>query len=276
MGDWPIGFSTGCFYNTPIFDCLEAVKAAGFSMVEVCSFPAHLDYHDTASVKKAAAEMESLHLEAYSMHAPFADHIDITALDSAEREQAAEELMRATEAAHLLGVRYLVLHPGPERSDLPSEERLQRMQNAVIVLNQVAGRCQELGIELILENMLPHLFSGNVCDLLWLLGAMNTSRVGVCLDTGHAFLSGDFDNVVQKLSRHLWMIHASDNNGSWDDHLPPGQGKVPWMSFCRRLDQIGFRGAVILELSGNSVSPSDLHEAQVARLFLRKLSRGSR
>lgn len=75
MNDWPVGLSTGCFYQRSIFDCLEPVRESGFSMIEICSFPAHLDYHDLNAVRRAAQRVDELGLEAYSFHAPFADHI---------------------------------------------------------------------------------------------------------------------------------------------------------------------------------------------------------
>ena len=31
--DWPVGLSTGCFYRTSIFDCVELIQNAGFGMI---------------------------------------------------------------------------------------------------------------------------------------------------------------------------------------------------------------------------------------------------
>jgi sugar phosphate isomerase/epimerase len=77
-------------------------------------------------------------------------------------------------------------------------------------LNQVAERCQRLGVGCVLENKLPHLLFANPSDLLWILTTMETIEVGVCLDTGHAHLSGDLYSVMHKLGRHLRMVHAHD------------------------------------------------------------------
>lgn len=113
MSDWPVGLSTGCFYKTSIFDCLEKIRASGFSLIEVCSFPAHLDYHDLDAVQRTAELIDRLELEPYSFHAPFADHIDITSLDAQIRDASIREIMQAAEAASKIGVRYFVIHPGP-------------------------------------------------------------------------------------------------------------------------------------------------------------------
>ena len=63
MNDWPVGLSTGSFYQKSIFDCLELIRQNGFSMVEICSFPAHLDYHDLNAVHRAANRIEELGAE---------------------------------------------------------------------------------------------------------------------------------------------------------------------------------------------------------------------
>jgi len=131
MNDWPVGLSTGCFYQKSIFDCLEPVRNSGFSMLEICSFPAHLDYHDLEAIRRAAKRIDELGLEAYSFHAPFADHINITAWNPDQRNVAFQEIAQAAEAAATLQVRYFVIHPGPEHAIHPGcQERFQRMENA--------------------------------------------------------------------------------------------------------------------------------------------------
>jgi sugar phosphate isomerase/epimerase len=268
MSEWPIGLSTGCFYQTSIFECLEPIRDAGFSTIEVCSFPAHLDYHDRRLVERAGQRLQKHQLDPYSFHAPFADRIDITSLDSSVRQSSIEEILLAAEAAALMRVRHFVIHPGPEKGGFPFDQRLQRMENAAMALNQISGHCKRLGVRLVLENMLPHLFFGHTRDVLWVLGALESIDVGICLDTGHAYLSGDLSTVVHKLSGHLWMVHASDNRGRYDDHLPPGEGSIAWKPLIEQLRRLHFAGTFILEIAGDSDSKDLLARAQCSRQFL--------
>lgn len=270
--DPAIGLSTGCFYEKPILDHLEAICEAGFSILEICSFPAHLDFHDLPTCERVAARMRQLELEAYSFHAPFADDLDITSPDVHVRQRSIDEMFRAADAAATLGVRFYVIHPGPETGEIPRAERLDRMENAARALDRVAAHCRQLRLSLVLENMLPHLFAGPVRDLLWLLGAVDATDVGICLDTGHAYLSGDLYGVAHKLSGHLWMLHASDNRGDFDDHLPPGEGDIAWRELFRQLAFEAFDGTVILEIAGGGEAPDILRGAQRARSYLRRLS----
>ncbi len=276
MNDWPIGLSTGCFYRRSIFDVLDRVRASGFSEIEVCSWPRHLDYHNDDDVRRAGARMRALGLRPVSFHAPFAERIDITSPQAADRHLAVAELIKACESAALMGVEHIVLHPGPEREGRPpSEEFLLRMQYAAESLNTVAARCCELGLHLVLENMLPHLLFGHVSDMMYLLGGISTCDVGTCLDTGHAFLAGEMGVVIQKLSGHLKMVHVNDNNGDRDAHLAPGDGRIDWQWVVGELKRSHFQGSLVLELSGGEHEPVDevLARASRAREFLRQIIR---
>ena len=277
MTPWTIGLSTGCFYQRRFLDVIDEVRDGGFDTIEVCSFPLHLDYHDHAAVAAAGARLRALGMRAASFHAPFADRIDITALDPEARAAAVRELIIASEAAALMGVESLVLHPGPEREGRPPEtEFLERMRHAADSLNEVAERCCTLGVHLVLENMLPHLLFGHINDMMYLLGSIRTCDVGACLDTGHAFLARELATVIHKLSGHLHMVHVNDNRGDRDDHLAPGEGQIDWPWVLQELRGHQFRGTLILELSSrpHEAVPDMLGRARRAREHLEDIMRG--
>lgn len=274
MPHWRIGLSTGCFYNQSILDCLPLIRESGFSTIEVCSSPSHLDFRDEAAVNRAAEQISELGMEAYSLHAPFAPDIDISSSDAAQREASVAEICQAAKAAALLHTHYFVLHPGPENpAPTPAEEQLSHMQYVIDSINQVARRCRELGVVCVLENKLPHLLFGKTSDILWILDGINGAEVGACLDTGHAFLSGDVHNLIHKLAGHLKMIHAHDNAGINDNHLPPGDGKIDWGQVLQDLIAIQFHGPFILEMAGIANPHATMANARRGRSFLRRLAR---
>jgi sugar phosphate isomerase/epimerase len=271
---WPIGLSTGCFWRHRIFDVLEEVRASGFGMIEVCSFPKHLDYHQEDEVRRAGDLMRSLGLRPFSFHAPFAEPIDITSPDDRVRADAVAELLAACRAASLMGVENVVLHPGPEREGRPPrDEYLQRLRHAALSLNEVAAYCSRHGLRLLLENMLPHLLFGQTSDMMHLLGEISVCIVGTCLDTGHAHLGGDLGSVIHKLSGHLKMVHINDNLGDRDAHLIPGEGSIDWQWVIRELRKYRFEGGLILEISApehESIART-LARAREGREFLSRL-----
>jgi sugar phosphate isomerase/epimerase len=212
------------------------IRESGFSMIEVCSTPEHLNFHDLKSVQRTAERIRELGMEAYSFHAPFAPHIDIASSDDGQRSASIAEILKAAEAAALLRVQYFVMHTGPGNpATIPACRTVAAHATRCRVAEPGRRRCQELGIVCVLENKLPHLLFGNTSDILWILDGINTAEVGACLDTGHAFLAGDMHHLVHKLSGHLRMIHAHDNAGGDDNHLPPGDGKIDWEKLLRDL-----------------------------------------
>lgn len=272
MNDWAVGLSTGCFWQTSIFECLEEIRNAGFGRLEICSARGHLDYHDFDQVRRATQALDELRLESYSFHAPYAEGIDISSPDLDVRNVALRELIQAAEAASILKVRYFVIHPGPEKCGIPEHERFCRLENAAGALKQLYVHCRRLGIGLVLENMLPHLFAGRIRDLLRIMGALDATEVGICLDTGHAYLGQNLANAVHNLSGHLWMVHASDNHGHADDHLPPGDGAIDWRDLLLKLTDLGFSGTFILEVAYLGNRKTTLEAACRGRKYLRDLS----
>lgn len=273
MINWRIGLSTGCFYNRNILDCLQWIRESGFDTIEVCSSPSHLDFHDQDAVERAANRIQELHLEAYSFHAPFAPKIDISSSDPVQRGASVHEIFRAAEAAALLNAHYFVIHPGPEHPAPQPEEGLSRIQHVIESLDRIAKRCHELGTICVLENKLPHLVFGNTAEILWILDGIKGVEVGACLDTGHAFFSGSIEDLVQKLRGRLRMIHAHDNAGVNDNHLPPGDGKIDWSRLLHQLVEIDFHGAFILEIAEMADPSVTMAAARRGRSYLRNLAR---
>ena len=84
-----------------------------------------------------------------------------------------------------------------------------------------------------------------------LMEIIRDSRIGVCLDLGHANyshteLSGWFD----ALGDHIGYLHLSDNNGEYDDHLALGDGCVDWAEADRLWRSLGKATPMTLEVGG--------------------------
>jgi sugar phosphate isomerase/epimerase len=255
--------------RNPILDCLEPISAAGFNLVEICSLPSHFNFHDQEKVRLTARKLQDLGMVACSFHAPFADHIDITSLDERTRRRSIEEVLVAARAAAGLSARSFVIHPGPEHSGTPPPgERERRLEHVAVSLSEIAERCHEMGVQCLLENKLPHLLFGNIPDMMWILGAMSTVQVGVCLDTGHAHLAGNLDHAVQKLANYLRLVHASDNLSRFDDHRPPGRGDINWWRLLGQLQQAGFSSPIVLEIASQGSADDTLRAAKEGVQFL--------
>lgn len=246
---WPIGISTGVYYNRPILTTLPRIAASGIRLLEVCSFPAHFDYHNRGLARDVRRQVEALGLTVHSLHAPFSPQIDITLLDDAARLHAVTEVKRAADALAELGGRVLVIHPGSEIG--PDGHRtMDRLHRSADSLAELHSHCAALDLTLAVEDMLPHLLAGRTADLLWLLEQLPRDHVGFCLDTGHSYLARELLQRIDLFGPWLLLLHASDSRGQYDDHLPPGEGSIDWQGVFRALHRVGFDGAVVLEVAG--------------------------
>ncbi len=103
---------------------------------------------------------------------------------------------------------------------------------------------------------MPHLSGGHPDEFACLLKDLPAS-VGVCLDTGHTALGHQWHRFLEVSGPCLRHIHANDNRGHRDDHLPPGQAHIDWGEIARTLRAAHFAGWIMLELAGPGAAPLD-------------------
>jgi sugar phosphate isomerase/epimerase len=95
------------------------------------------------------------------------------------------------------------------------------------------------------ENYVPRVGQ----EMEWIREVVDASdSLTICLDTGHANISGDVCEMARIAGNKLSLVHLSDNFGVWDNHLFPGEGAIPWKKLGRILaGEIGFAGPYNLE-----------------------------
>jgi sugar phosphate isomerase/epimerase len=79
--------------------------------------------------------------------------------------------------------------------------------------------------------------------------------VSICLDVGHqAYEGGDPVAFLAQHGERVREVHLHDfarvsagGRAQTRDHLPLGRGEMDYLAFLRRLEEMGFEGAVILE-----------------------------
>jgi sugar phosphate isomerase/epimerase len=90
-----------------------------------------------------------------------------------------------------------------------------------------------LGVTLAFENC----YRGDHEVLRWLMERFRGETVSFCLDTGHANIHGNL-NELQGLKERLTVTHIHDNRGDDDSHMPPGWGTVDWEKVNRLIDGV--------------------------------------
>jgi sugar phosphate isomerase/epimerase len=263
---WPLAVSTGCCRRSSLPAVLQTLVAAGATRAEIGTPPEHFNADDRLQPWRLAPELDRVPIDAISIHAPFGPRMDLASGHQAYREAAIE--------GALLAARTLIGRPGSvvvaHPSDLPrdSSDTRARLRDALESLLLVDAVCRDLGLRVAVETPLPHLIGGHPDELAWLLERLPPA-VGVCLDTGHAHLGRFIDAFIDMAGPRLAHVHLHDNRGTYDDHLIPGEGAIDWGRFFDGLRRVGYRGALVLELSCDSPSAAHFRAALEAarRLF---------
>lgn len=259
---WRIGLSTGACIDRPITDLLPWLRSASARGVEVGTPPDHFDPWREEQIDAAGHMLRSLELEAVSIHAPFGGILDLADPNVHHRHAAIGAALTAALALKQLGGRLVVVHP----SDLPRYQHnvSARLADAARSLALLAENCAHAGLELIVESPLPHLIGGAPDEFAQLLANLPESA-GVCLDTGHLSLGGHWHDFLRIAGPRLRHVHANDNHGQRDDHLPPGLGRIDWKDIASSLRAVNFGGWIMLELACPPASEMNHYFADAVR-----------
>ena len=241
---------------------LDGFHEAGVTAIELGTPPRHFDPTNCDQVAEVADRLRALRMEVVSIHAPFGGHLDLSEPSAHHRQAAIGATLSAAVALREVGGARVIVHP----TDTPRDGRHvdERLVRCLDGLRMLAGACRHLGVQLVLETPLPHLVGGHPDEFAWLARGLDHS-VGICFDTGHLFLGGHWDRFADLVGDRLVHVHANDNRGQFDEHLPPGEGAIDWRHVRRTLERLGFDGWIVLELACPSDPFADAIRGAVAR-----------
>ena len=195
-----------------------------------------------------AAQLRRHGIRADCVHAPFGTELDISSPNSTVRRAAISRIRETIAACRALGGDVVVMHPGDTVGEGSEEERTAR---ACEMMPQLVPNAEAAGIMLAVENMPPGYVGARVAPLLEIVHAAGSPSVGVCFDTGHANLLPAFESLVPA-GPHLVWIHAHDNHGREDEHLPPGDGTIDWRRLMAELQSVDYEYPIALECRPHS------------------------
>ncbi|MEM1607442.1 MAG: sugar phosphate isomerase/epimerase family protein [Candidatus Bathyarchaeia archaeon] len=123
--------------------------------------------------------------------------------------------------------------------------------NIVETFKICSGISKEEGLKLCLEPRVGENIS-NTDAMLRLLDAVDSENFGAVLDVGHLHAQKEILPLsVEKLGSKIFYVHASDNDGRENYHLPPGRGTVDWDALILALNKHGYRGYIAIDIGGS-------------------------
>lgn len=178
--------------------------------------------HRLENIEKRFIEVAgSFDLE-YSVHAPLSD-INIGSLNPAMREASLKEVLVAIECCGRMGIDLITFHPG-FISPLGQLDRGAVMRETARSIRDIDRAASEHGVVAALENM-PRMPITTCTEPRELLSLVEGTSLGVCFDIGHAHTNGNIDEFLKHVGRFS-NVHIHDNDGSSDQHLTIGEGRI--------------------------------------------------
>jgi len=261
----------GCFALVEPFRPLErqfqAIKEMGISCADLTDnhqggmlgveygFAASVSLDSHPAKIRALAAAAGIELTAVCAHANLLD-------PPAPDIYGTNEIIKAIRLAALLGIQEVITTEGDPKTEFG--EHLARGEQIFAMVEKLRSPVQwaaELGVKLLLE---PH---GRVTDTLDGMAAVleklgHPETVGVCLDTGNAWLGGAEPlDYVRTFGRRIGHVHWKDMPAEMAEQrgklygcgmavIPLGDGVVGIPAIVKALKQSGFDGATTLEIFG--------------------------
>ncbi len=178
-----------------------------------------------------------------TLHAPFTNFNPGSPKkrkQKAARKIAAESLQLAAE----LGARRVVFHPGiPYGAE--TKVVVQWLKNCLDFWPDFLARAAEIDTIICIENI----FEAEPEILVELIATLNSPRLGHVFDIGHwnIFSNRKLSDWLATTAPYLKHLHLHDNHGERDEHLPVGQGYVPFSTLFEWLDKNAVNPTVTLE-----------------------------
>ena len=230
------------FTDADVDSQFDHVRDLGFDLIEVCvEDPALL----TAARLSAASRRTGLPI---SVCGAFGAERDVSHEDEVVRRAGVAYLKECVDLAqsvgspHVAGPMYSAT--GRTRMLEPAEREAQR-ERAAESLREVADYAADRGVRLAVEplNRFETDLVNTVDQGLELFARIGRDNVGFMLDTFHMNIEEkSLGAAIRAAGDKLFHVQASEN-----DRGTPGSGNVAWPEVFTALDEIGYRGTIVIE-----------------------------
>ncbi len=173
-----------------------------------------------------------------------------TCTDPVVRRHAVDYTKRMCDIALDLGCETVNIWPGQDGYDynLTADYAAQRewMCEAIAEL-ATSYPSLRFALEYKPKEPRTHSTLARMADSLLMAQETGCDNVGVCIDTGHAFIGGETvgESIVlaKRGGNRLFHMHFNDNHGAWDDDMIVGSvHTVRYLEILYWLDRTGYAG----------------------------------
>jgi sugar phosphate isomerase/epimerase len=229
-------------------ELLALMAGAGFQGLEIFCTRSHFEYAMKPEVRAMAAALEQHRLQLVSLHAPTSRDISamreggtpvsICEIERVRRIEAMDELKRVIDVADDLPYSRLILHMGSPRETADPRKR----DAAFSSLEHLILHARHAGVTICVENTLSEM--GAPHYLRAFVDETRLTGLRFNFDIGHAHLAElpeaeRIEKSFEPLRDLVSSGHLHDNHGEKDEHLPPYDGSIDWLTAIKTLQSAG-------------------------------------
>jgi sugar phosphate isomerase/epimerase len=243
MSNAKVGVSMLYCLGEPFNRMVKRLGSMNTRYIEILDDGTHdLDKKRIALLREAAKSYSLT----YSLHAPFAD-INIASPVKPLLNASLKRLTQSLANANAIDAKMWVFHPG-QRTGIgqfyPGADFKQMCRS----IQQLYMQAEEYGINIALENLpAKYWFLMNTPEEFQKMYKETNLPIGITMDLGHANLEGQIQPFFNQLADKIVHIHASNNDGSDDQHFGVEDGNIDYVWFAETLKKIGYDKSVIVE-----------------------------
>ncbi|MDI3480847.1 MAG: hypothetical protein PWQ97_502 [Tepidanaerobacteraceae bacterium] len=199
----------------PLPERLRLIKGAGFNATSIWwedeQEPFVIHKQDMPEmVKKAGLVLENIHV-------PYNNSNDLWSEKKQDREDVVRKHIEWLHDCSRFDIPLMVMHiiEGGE-PPAPNEYGLKSM-------TRIVEAAEHFKVKIAIEN------THRDDSVIFLLSRIKSSYMGFCYDSSHAMLRKHRNEILLKdYGCRLFATHLSDNDGCFDRHWLPGNGKINW------------------------------------------------
>lgn len=241
----PIGFSLYGMKSLPVIEALDHCKRIGYDNVELClmkDFPTELGKFPVAEQKAVRAHLRSTGLELSSLLV----HINLV---QADQKPALDVIKGASEVARNLDERRPPLIESVTGGK--ADEWDATKERVAAHLRTWAETASAAGTRIAIKAHYGQVVN-SPDRILWLYRKVNHPGLTLTYDYSHYQAEGfELEPTLRAVIPHTGFIHMKDLvvGQKPAKYLLVGEGKIDYVKYFRLLDELNYRGPILVEVS---------------------------
>jgi sugar phosphate isomerase/epimerase len=248
----------------------KMIKSAGFDALDICFYERDelmLSSDYLAILENIGESIQKIGLECIHTHL-YSYPLQVSGCYRDENTDLA--IRRSIEASALLGAKRGVIHPRSSIADQHDTE-IAFTQNKT-QFTELIEYAEKYNVDLAIENIpvfpdnpAGKFYTSDYKDLIRLVDALDSKRICICWDFGHAHLM-DFDHpkAILEAGLRIKAIHVHNNSRTGDFHQPPSCGSLKWPPVMKALGDTGYDQLFTIELP---FPPIEVFESWLAHIY---------